>query len=98
MILFFTGQWCVPCRIMKRTVWADDKVEMVVNAGFTPILIDVSKPGASSEALERYKINVTPTTIIANADGSVLQQVQGAMSKSELLNLLERPHSHNLVP
>ena len=36
MILFFTGEWCVPCRIMKRTIWADDQVESVVNAGFTP--------------------------------------------------------------
>ena len=98
MILFFTGKWCVPCRIMKRTVWADDEVESVVNAGFTPILIDVGEPGASSEALERYKVYVTPTTIIADAEGNVLEQVQGAMSKSEFLTLLEKPHVPKLVP
>ena len=98
MVLFFTGKWCVPCRIMKRTVWADDKVESVVNAGFTPILIDVGEPGASSEALERYKVYGTPTTIIADAEGNVLEQVQGAMSKSEFLTLLEKPHVPKLVP
>ncbi len=91
MILFFTGKWCVPCRIMKRTVWADDKVESVVNAGFTPILIDVGEPGVFSETLERYKVRVTPTTIITDAGGNVLEQVQGAMSKSEILTLLETP-------
>jgi thioredoxin 1 len=90
MILFFTGKWCVPCRIMKRTVWADDRVESLVNAGFTPILIDVGETGASSEALERYKIYVTPTTIIADAEGNVIEQVQGAMSKSEFLKLVEK--------
>mgnify|MGYP001814276827 CR=1 FL=1 len=98
MILFFTGKWCVPCRIMKRTVWADDKVESVVNAGFTPILIDVGETGESSEALERYNVYVTPTTIIADAEGNVLEQVQGAMSKSEFLALLEKPHASELVP
>ena len=93
MILFFTGEWCVPCRIMKRTVWADETVESVVDAGFTPILIDVSDPGASSEALERYHVYVTPTTIIADAEGNVLEQVQGAMSKSEFLAFLETSHT-----
>lgn len=98
MILFFTGEWCVPCRIMKRTVWADDRVESIVNAGFIPILIDVGQPGASSEALERYKVYVTPTTIIADAEGNVLEQVQGAMGKSEFLTLLEKPHVPKRAP
>jgi thioredoxin 1 len=89
MVLFFTGKWCVPCRIMKRTVWADEEVEAVVNAGFTPLLIDVGEPGSSSEALERYQVHMTPTTIIADADGKVLEQVHGAMSKLEFLALLE---------
>ena len=98
MILFITGEWCVPCRIMKRTVWADDKVESVVNAGFTPLLIDVGEPGASLEALERFKVYVTPTTIIADAEGNVLEHVQGAMSKSELITLIEKPRVPKLVP
>lgn len=29
---------------MKRTVWADKRVESMVNAGFIPILIDVGDP------------------------------------------------------
>lgn len=74
---------------MKRTVWADEEVEAVVNAGFTPLLIDVGEPGSSSEALERYQVHLTPTTIIADADGKVLEQVHGAMSKLEFLALLE---------
>jgi thiol-disulfide isomerase/thioredoxin len=26
IILYFTATWCVPCRIMKRQVWADEQV------------------------------------------------------------------------
>ena len=95
MVLFFTGEWCVPCRIMKRTVWADEEVEAIVNAGFTPILIDMGRTDTSSEALGQYKIHTTPTTIITDAAGNVLDQVNGAMSKSELLSLLERTDAAN---
>lgn len=98
MILFFTGEWCVPCRIMKRTVWADEQVESVVGAGFTPILINVGEPGANSEALEKYTTYATPTTIIADVEGNVLDQVQGAMSKSEFLALLEKSQASKLAP
>lgn len=32
MVLYFTATWCVPCRIMKRNVWADEQVTAEVNA------------------------------------------------------------------
>lgn len=91
MILFFTGKWCVPCRIMKRTVWADDQVEATVNARFIPVLVDVGDPAAAAAALERYNIGATPTTIITDPQGKVLEQVQGGIDKSEFLKLLEQP-------
>ena len=48
IILFFTGKWCVPCRIMKRTVWADEQVTALVNASFIPVTIDVDDPGSTA--------------------------------------------------
>ena len=32
ILLFFTGKWCVPCRIMKREVFADNEVMTVINS------------------------------------------------------------------
>lgn len=90
VILFFTATWCSPCRIMKRTVWADGQVEATVNAGFIPVTIDVDDP-AAAEVLKRYGIAATPTTIITDAQGEVLEQVQGGIGKSDFLKLLEKP-------
>ncbi|MCR9291911.1 MAG: thioredoxin family protein [bacterium] len=90
LILFFTGKWCVPCRIMKRTVWANAEVESVVNMGFTPVMIDVGDPSASAELLEQYSVHVTPVTILLDSDGQVLERVQGAMDKQEFLALLQK--------
>jgi len=36
IILYFTGEWCVPCRVMKRQVWADEEVKTSVNAHSSP--------------------------------------------------------------
>ena len=88
IILFFTGEWCVPCRIMKRNVWADDLVMATVNAKFVPVMIDVDYPGAA-DALRRYNVGSTPKTIITDSDGNVLRQNEGGMSKAEFLGLLQ---------
>jgi protein disulfide-isomerase len=91
IILFFTAKWCVPCRIMKRTVWADDEVEATVNASFIPVTIDVDNPAAAAAATSRYNIAATPTTIITDAEGNILKQVQGGINKSDFLRLLKKP-------
>ncbi len=87
IILFFTGKWCVPCRIMKREVWADDQVTETVNAAFVPLLIDVDDPGTAT-IVSRYAVGPTPSTIIADSQGNVLQQQGGGMSQAAFLDWL----------
>ena len=87
MILFFTGKWCSPCQIMKRQVWADEQVMTTVNAAFIPVTIDVDDPNAAA-TLSRYGVGATPTTIITDSEGNVLQQKPGRMTKADFLELL----------
>ena len=62
-LLFFTGKWCVPCRIMKREVLADKEVEKVINSQVIPIMIDIDNPNAY-ELVKYFKIGTKSTTII----------------------------------
>ena len=87
VILFFTGSWCVPCRIMKREVWADEQVMALVNAEFTPVTIDVDNPSAA-EMLGEYGVGATPNTIVTDSQGTVLARRAGGMSKANFLELL----------
>ncbi len=86
-ILFFTGKWCVPCRIMKRKVWADEQVEAVVKAGFVSVIIDVDDAN-EAETVRRYQVRGTPTTIIIDSQVNVLKRVEGGIGKAEFLELL----------
>jgi protein disulfide-isomerase len=97
VILFFTGTWCVPCRIMKRTVWADRDVEAVVRAGFTPVMIDLDDP-AAADAVRQYHVGGTPTTIIADPQGKILDRVEGGIGKDIFLGWLGRLKSGGSPP
>lgn len=87
IVLFFTGDWGVPCKIMKRQVWADDQVREIVNAEFIPVTIDVDTPSNTS-LLKRYDVGVTPITIVTDSDGNALHWRVGGISKTEFINLL----------
>ncbi len=87
IILFFTGKWCSPCRIMKREVWADEQVMATVNDAFIPVMIDVDDPNAAA-TLNHFRVGVTPTTIITDSKGNVLQYRQGRISRADFLEML----------
>ena len=87
MIMFFTGRWCVPCRIMKRNVWADEDVEAAIKAEFTPVMIELDDPNAA-ETVNRYHIGGTPTTIITDPQGNILERAEGGMGKTVFLGWL----------
>ncbi len=89
LVIFFTGKWCSPCRIMKREVWADEQVMATINEGFIPVMIDVDDPNAAA-TMNRYSVGATPTTIITDSKENVLEYKQGRMSKADVLELLEK--------
>jgi thioredoxin 1 len=96
VILFFTGKWCVPCRIMKRTVWADEEVAALVNKSFIPVTIDVDDPDAV-KTRSRYSVGVTPSTIITDSNGIVLQHKVGGVGKADFLEMLGSASGGGLV-
>ena len=84
IILYFTGQWCVPCRIMKREVWAAEDVAATVNERFVPVLIDIGNPDHEAVAA-RYNVRGTPVTIITDPEGNALDWKVGRLGKTEFL-------------
>ncbi|MDF7808101.1 thioredoxin family protein [Pontiellaceae bacterium B12219] len=88
MVLFFTSTWCVPCRVMKRTVWADEEVASEVNKRCIPLMLYADDPGAA-EVFNRYQVGATPTTIITDPQGNVIHWIHGKMEKEDFIKLLE---------
>ncbi|MBS0262974.1 MAG: thioredoxin family protein [Planctomycetes bacterium] len=91
LILYFTGKWCVPCRVMKRQVWADEEVAKAVNAHFIPVAIDLDNPD-NAGLLSQYNVGGAPVTIITDPQGHALRWRAGGIGKSEFLELLREPN------
>jgi thioredoxin 1 len=86
-LLFFTGKWCSPCRIMERQVFADNEVAKIINYQVTPVMIDIDNP-SSKELVTYYKIGATPTTIIIDSQGKVLDFAVGKIEKEKFIEML----------
>ncbi len=72
---------------MKRTVWADEQVTALVNKSFIPVTIDVDD-SESGAVRSRYSVGVTPSTIITDSNGNVLQHRVGGVGKADFLKML----------
>lgn len=88
MLLFFTGEWCSPCRIMKREVFADEEVMKAINSQVVPVMIDVDDP-KTQEIVKLYKVGGTPVTIFTDPKGNVLDYAVGKIGKTKFLEMLE---------
>ena len=89
MLMFFTAEWCVPCRIMKREVFADPEVMTKINANVIPVMIYEGEPGAN-EAFKQYNVKGTPITILTDSQGEVIDYAVGGIDKAEFLKLLNK--------
>ena len=86
-LLFFTARWCSPCQIMKREVFADNEVEKIINSEFIAIMIDIDSPN-TKDIVKHYKIGATPTTIILDSKGKVIDSVMGKAGKKEFIKMI----------
>jgi protein disulfide-isomerase len=72
---------------MKREVFADKEVEKLVNDNVIPITIDIDNPNAK-EIVQYFRVGATPTTIIVDSRGEVLDYAVGKIDKKKFLEML----------
>jgi len=88
ILLFFTADWCVPCRIMKREVFADKHVMKTIHSQVVPVIININDPNAE-ELVKQYNVDMTPITIFTDSQGKVLNYALGKIGKTKFLEMLE---------
>lgn len=88
IMVFFTAEWCSPCRIMKRQVFADNEVMKAIDAKVVPVEINIDNQNAEA-LVKQYNIGATPTTIFIDPQGKVIDYAVGKVEKSKFLEMLE---------
>ncbi|MBC2845082.1 thioredoxin family protein [Winogradskyella flava] len=87
IMVFFTAEWCSPCRIMKRQVFADSEVKKAIDSKVVQVEINIDDPNAES-LVKQYNIGATPTTIFINPEGKVIDYYVGKVGKTKFLEML----------
>lgn len=88
LLLFFTTEWCVPCRVMKREVFADREVMQAVNASVVPVMLHAGEPGTDA-VFDRYQVGGTPVLVFTDPAGTVLDFEVGRIGKTRFLDMLD---------
>lgn len=90
-ILDFSAEWCLPCKKMDRTTYADPRVRSALDHAVR-LKVDLTQY-ESPDALEaRRKFNVTgvPTLLYFDVSGRERLRLVGEVSADELLHELEK--------
>lgn len=87
IMIFFTGTWCSPCKMMKRQVFAEQEVKKAMDAKVVSIEINIDDPNAEA-MVKQYNIGATPTTIFIDTEGNVINYAVGKVGKAKFLEML----------
>jgi len=91
----FTADWCPPCRLMKREVFADPEQARKISMLYVPVRVldrareDGHNPPEVDELQMRYRIDAFPTLVVVSA-GNAPQVFSGYPGKAQTIAWLER--------
>ena len=63
--------------------FADEEVTKVINLQVTPVMINIDDPN-TKELVKHYAVSATPTTIIIDSEGKVINKVVGKIEKKKI--------------
>lgn len=76
--------WCGPCKYMTRDVFPNRQVGDLFNASFVSLKMDMEK-GEGPRLARVLGLRAYPTLFVMDAQGEVLEKVEGAMGPDQLL-------------
>ncbi len=92
----FSAEWCGPCHLLEREVFMDPGAADEINRRFIAVKVvdrmreDGRNVPAVQSLIDRYAVNAFPTTVAANADGTVLDRAVGYTGSSKFVGFLYR--------
>lgn len=77
------ASWCGPCKKLKRTTFANEKVGTFFNANFICVAVDGEK-GEGPMLSRRYAVRGYPTMLFIDGRGNVVHREIGFMKAKHL--------------
>lgn len=85
----FVASWCMPCKWMEETTFANAEVSQYMAENYVAVKIDIDDfDGYAYKQI--YDIKILPSILIFNSKGELLEQYQESLSPSRMLKVLEK--------
>ena len=97
IMVSFTADWCLPCKVIKASLYNDPEIAELVNNNFQAVLADVDSSLGESWN-EEYNVHYLPGIVFANSVGIEFERTKGTPSRKEFLDILRRIINTSEVP
>ncbi len=78
ILVYYTADWCPPCKQLRATVLADPDVEAALAAKFVRVKVDLtSRGGRNAQIADEQGVHAIPTMILYDANGNERERVTG---------------------
>ncbi|MEM9253604.1 MAG: thioredoxin family protein [Planctomycetota bacterium] len=90
-LLYFTADWCPPCRAMTRRVFSHGPTADAIAAATTPVKVDLTDqaPGPAADLARSFRADAIPTLVLLDPQGRELGRVVGQLDRQELVSWLD---------
>jgi thiol:disulfide interchange protein len=91
----FTAEWCPPCRMMQREMFADSQVARALEQILVPVRVldrqrEQGRNAGWVDSLQaRYRVAAFPTLVVADAAGTTSSRFEGYMGLTITMSQLE---------
>ncbi|MFL5357477.1 thioredoxin family protein [Archangium sp.] len=93
----FSADWCMPCQMLDRDVFNEDKAARYINASYIPVRVtdrtneDGENVPAVKALIEKYKVLGFPAVITVSPDGRNVRQKRGYDGYTDTMHFLRLP-------
>lgn len=90
VLVYFTADWCGPCKQMKAWVFSDKSISEYIETAFVPVKVDLSEEGLPDQHLaDKYNVTGIPTLLTLTTSGQPISISTGSLSKDQLMAWLD---------
>lgn len=87
VLMEFTADWCVYCKRMEKTTFANPAVAAAISESFLPVRIDADQ---YKDLVKQLQIKGLPAILIVGSDLTILERISGFQTPEALLPKLAR--------
>jgi protein disulfide-isomerase len=90
LLVFFSAEWCMPCKEMMLKSFADADVAALIARRFVPLVVDMTNDDDAAHAVgERYHVRALPTLVVHQGAAEKLR-LESFAAAAELRAALDR--------